>query len=61
MTEGRRQRRYLVLAAEIAEGLALRLEALVDSWISEQLIVPTAGGRIRTFATGWRPGRSANG
>jgi hypothetical protein len=61
MTEGRRQRRYVALAAEIAEGLALRLEGLVDSWISEQLIAPTTAGRVTTFATGSRPDPSAGG
>jgi hypothetical protein len=55
MTEGRRQRRYVALAAEVAESLALKLEALVDSWISAQLIAPTTAGRMTTFATGSRP------
>jgi hypothetical protein len=43
------------LAAEIAEGLAIRLETLVDSWISEQLIAPTTAGRMTAFSTGSRP------
>jgi hypothetical protein len=55
MTEGPRQRRYVALAADIAEGLAIRLETLVDSWTSEQLIAPTTAGRMTSFATGSRP------
>jgi hypothetical protein len=61
MTEGWRQRRYVVLAAEVAEGLALRLETLVDSSISEQLIAPTIAGRMTTFATGSRPDPNRGG
>jgi hypothetical protein len=51
-TEGWRQRRYLALAAEIAENLAHGLEAQVDNWISEQLVARTSPGRMTTFATG---------
>jgi hypothetical protein len=61
ITESRRQRRYVVLAAEVAEGLALRLETLVESWISEQLIALSRAGRMTTFATGSRRDRSGNG
>jgi hypothetical protein len=41
-TEGWRQRRYLALAIEAAEELALRLEAIVEDWMVEQLAGPAA-------------------
>jgi hypothetical protein len=59
-TEGWRQRRYLKLAAEIAESLARRLEARVDNWISEQLVAPTTPGLMTNMVTGYRMDRSGS-
>jgi hypothetical protein len=38
--DGWRQQRYLTLAVEAAEELALRLEAVVDGWLFGQLVAP---------------------
>ena len=40
INDGRRQRRYVTLATEAAEELALRLEAVVDEWLLGQLVAP---------------------
>ena len=41
LSDGWRQQRYLALAVEAAEGLAVRIEAQVHNWMREQCFAPT--------------------